>query len=316
MRVVFMGTPAFAATILKEISQQHEVVAVYTRPDAVRGRGNSLVPSPVKEAALELGIPVYTPKTLKDPEEQEALRAFQADVLAVAAYGMLLPQEVIDAAKFGAINAHASLLPRWRGAAPVERAILAGDDEVGVCAMRIDPELDAGPYCACRSLPVEHRNAAELLEELAFLGAEALLSALAQFEAGRVFWVEQDPELVTYAQKLEKGQLDLTLEDTAVAADRKVRASSDAHPCKCQIADKQVALLSACAYDSVDCLPDGLEPGRVAFTCKRLFLGCAEGILEVLTLKPQGKKEMDAKSFAAGIQNIKNETKYWRTLGN
>ena len=189
MRVVFMGTPEFAATILRQINEQHQVVAVYTRPDAIRGRGNALVPSPVKSAALELGLPVFCPASLKDAEEQERLRSFEADVLVVAAYGALLPQAVIDAARFGAINAHASLLPRWRGAAPVERAILAGDEQVGVCAMRIDEKLDAGPYCAYRSVPVEHRNVSELLDDLAYLGAEALLSALEQFDAGHVFWV-------------------------------------------------------------------------------------------------------------------------------
>ncbi len=316
MRVVFMGTPAYAARIFTEISQQHEVVAVFTRPDAVRGRGNSLLPSPVKEEALKRGIPVYCPETLKDAHIQQEIRDLAADVLVVAAYGMLLPQEVIDAAPYGAINAHASLLPRWRGAAPIERAILAGDAEVGVCAMRIDLELDTGPYCASRSLPVEHRNASELLEELSLLGAQALLSALAQFEAGEVFWVEQDASSVTYAHKLEKGELNLSWEDSAVLADRKVRASSDAHPCRCEIADKSVTLLSACAHDAIDCLAHPLEPGQLAFVDKRLFMGMAEGVLEVLRLKPQGKKAMDAQSFAAGIQNIKNQTKNWRILGN
>ena len=316
MRVVFMGTPDFAATILRQISQQHEVVAAYTRADAVRGRGNTLMPSAVKSAALELGIPVFCPASLKDAAEQERLRSFQADVLVIAAYGMILPAAVTKAARFGAINAHASLLPRWRGAAPVQRAILAGDENVGVCAMRIDEELDAGPYCACRSIPVEHRSASELLDELALLGAEALLSALAQFEAGRVFWIEQDKDQVTYAKKIEKGELDLVPADPAVLADRKVRAASDAHACRCEIAGKQVSVLSAQAYDAVDCLPQPLEAGRVAFVRKRLFLGTSAGVLEIYTLKPQGKKEMDAKSFAAGVQNIKTKPTYWRTLGN
>ena len=316
MRVVFMGTPEFAATILRQINEQHQVVAVYTRPDAIRGRGNALVPSPVKSAALELGLPVFCPASLKDAEEQERLRSFEADVLVVAAYGALLPQAVIDAARFGAINAHASLLPRWRGAAPVERAILAGDEQVGVCAMRIDEKLDAGPYCAYRSVHVEHRNVSELLDDLAYLGAEALLSALEQFDAGHVFWVEQDENEVTYAKKIEKGELDLCLDDTALQADRKVRASSEAHPCSCEVAGKPVSILSAQNFDSLDVLPDSLQAGQVAFVRKRLFLGTKEGVLEILTLKPHVKKEMDAKSFAAGVQNIKTEPKHWRTLGN
>ena len=316
MRVVFMGTPEFAATILRQINEQHQVVAVYTRPDAIRGRGNALVPSPVKSAALELELPVFCPANLKDVDEQERLRSFEADVLVVAAYGALLPQAVIDAARFGAINAHASLLPRWRGAAPVERAILAGDEQVGVCAMRIDEKLDAGPFCACRSVSVDHRNAADLLDDLALLGSEALLSALEQFDAGRVFWVDQDESKVTYAKKIEKGELDLCLDDTALQADRKVRASSDAHPCGCELAGKPVSILSAQNFDSLDFLLEPLQAGQVAFVRKRLFLGTKEGVLEILTLKPHGKKEMDAKSFAAGVQNIKTEPKHWRTLGN
>ena len=316
MRIVFMGTPEFAATILRQINEQHQVVAVYSRPDAIRGRGNALVPSPVKSAALELGLPVFCPASLKDAEEQERLRSFEADVLVVAAYGALLPRAVIDAARYGAINAHASLLPRWRGAAPVERAILAGDEQVGVCAMRIDEKLDAGPYCAYRSVPVDHRSASELLDDLAYLGAEALLNALEQFDAGHVFWVEQDESKVTYAKKIEKGELDLCLDDTALQADRKVRASSEAHPCSCEVAGKPVTILSAQNFDSLDFLPEPLQAGQVAFVRKRLFLGTKEGILEILTLKPHGKKEMDAKSFAAGVQNIKTEPKHWRTLGN
>lgn len=341
MRVVFMGTPDFAATILQEISIQHTVVAAYTRPDAVRGRGNELVASPVKKCAEELGIPVYCPTSFKSEEELARLRSLQPDVLIVAAYGALLPAKVTSIARYGAINAHASLLPRWRGAAPVERAILAGDKQVGVCAMRVDEKLDAGPYCVSRSISVEHRSASDLLDELANVGAEALLNALAQLEAGRVFWVEQNQQEVTYAKKIEKGELDISLEDSAFVADRKIRASSDAHACRVEIAGKQVTLLSGQAYlletagnsdskpalndvyPSLSSLPEplqealvGLETGSVAFVQKRLFLGTKEGVLEVFTLKPAGKKEMDAKSFAAGIQNIKKEPTYWRSCGN
>lgn len=316
MRVVFMGTPEFAATILQEMSTQHQLVAVYTRPDAVRGRGSALLPSPVKSAAQALGIPVFCPESLTNNEEQQRLRAFEPDVIVVAAYGALLPRAVCECARFGAINAHASLLPRWRGAAPVERALLAGDEQVGVCAMRVDEKLDAGPYCVSRSIPVLHRSAHVLLDELAHLGAEALLNALAQFEAGHVFWVEQDEAQVCYAKKIEKGELNLAVNDTAVQADRKVRASSEAHTCCCEIAGRRVVLLSAQEYDSCDILPEPLAAGQIVFAHKRLFLGMQQGMLEILTLKPQGKKEMDAKAFAAGIQNIKTNPTYWRPLGN
>ena len=320
MRVVFMGTPDFAATILQEISIQHTVVAAYTRPDAVRGRGNELVASPVKKCAEELGIPVYCPTSFKSEEELARLRSLKPDVLIVAAYGALLPAEVTSIAPYGAINAHASLLPRWRGAAPVERAILAGDKQVGVCAMRVDEKLDAGPYCVSRSISVEHRSASDLLDELANVGAEALLNALAQLEAGRVFWVEQNPQEVTYAKKIEKGELDLRLDESALCADRKIRASSDAHACRAEIAGKQVTLLSGQAYlleaagtgvstsastpasnnayPSLSSLPEslrealvGLETGSVAFVQKRLFWEQKKEFWKFLRLNLQEKKK-------------------------
>ena len=310
MRVVFMGTPDFAARILESVAEQHEVVAVYTRPDAVRGRGNGLIPSPVKQVAMDRNLPVYTPRTLKDLDEQEKLRSLAPEVLVVAAYGMILHKEVLDIPVHGGINAHASLLPRWRGAAPVERGILAGDEEAGVCAMRMDVQLDAGPYCVCRSLPIGHKNAEELLAELADLGAEAILNALTQFEAGRVFWVEQDESLVTYAEKIGKTELFLEASDSAVQADRKVRAASDAHPCKCVLGEKNIALVSAQVADNA---PE-VAPGQVVFFQKRLYLGMADGTLELITVKPEGKKQMDAKSFAAGVQNIKSGLVTWRSL--
>ena len=192
MRIVFMGTPDFAASVLSELASQHEVVAVYTRPDAVRGRGKQLVPSPVKVEACERGIPVFTPKTLRDADEQQALAALEPDVICVAAYGMLLPAEVLSIPEHGCLNVHASLLPRWRGAAPIERAILSGDEEVGVCIMRMEEGLDTGDYCVCRSLEVGDKDVALLTDLLADLGAHALLTALTQLEAGCIRWTRQD----------------------------------------------------------------------------------------------------------------------------
>ena len=153
MRVVFMGTPDFAASILIELKEQHDVVAVYTRADAVRGRGKKLVPSPVKEVALGANIPVFEPRTLRDEAEVERLRALDPDVICVAAYGMILPQAVLDIPKHGCLNVHASLLPKYRGAAPIERAILNGDDEAGVCIMRMEAGLDTGDYWHLPFLP-------------------------------------------------------------------------------------------------------------------------------------------------------------------
>ena len=179
MRIVFMGTPAFAADILEEVAQQQDVVAVYTRPDAISGRGNKLEPSPVKATALKLGLPVYTPPTLRTEAVQQELAAFEPDVIVVAAYGAILPKEVLDIPRLGCFNVHASLLPRWRGAAPIERALLAGDEEVGVCIMAMEEGLDTGDYCISRSIEVRNQSAEALTAELAELGAQALLVALA-----------------------------------------------------------------------------------------------------------------------------------------
>lgn len=313
MRVVFMGTPEFAATILEDLVQQHDVAAVYTRPDAVRGRGKRLEPSPVKLVAERHGLTVLTPRTLRDEEAQRELAAFEPDVVCVAAYGAILPKAVLDIPRFGCLNVHASLLPRWRGAAPIERAILAGDEEAGVCIMRMEEGLDTGAYCVCRTAPIEDKSAAALTEELADLGSHALLTALVHVERGAADWTEQDADEVTYASKIEKRELDLALDDAAVEAVRKVRASSAAHPSRAVVAGRAVTLLEAQGAEDASAreLAAGLEPGSVRFAGKRLFLGVADGAVEALELKPDGKQAMDARSFAAGIQGIKNGGLTW-----
>ena len=300
MRIVFMGTPDFAASVLSELASQHEVVAVYTRPDAVRGRGKQLVPSPVKVEACERGIPVFTPKTLRDADEQQALAALEPDVICVAAYGMLLPAEVLSIPEHGCLNVHASLLPRWRGAAPIERAILSGDEEAGVCIMRMEEGLDTGDYCVCRSLEVGDKDV-------------ALLTALTQLEAGCIRWTRQDEEHVTYAEKIGKDELSLSPADTVEQACRKVRASSAAHPAHAVIAGKDVTVLAVrpAPADQADAVCAGMEPGSVRFAAKRLYLGAADGAIELMEVKPAGKAAMAAKAFAAGIQGIKEDTKTW-----
>ncbi len=316
MRVVFMGTPELAATILDDLVQQHEVVAVYTRPDAVRGRGKQLEPSPVKRVAERLGIPVRTPRTLRNADAQNALADLNPDVICVAAYGAILPKEVLDIPRFGCLNVHASLLPRWRGAAPVERAILAGDEETGVCIMRMEEGLDTGAYCICRIAAIEDKNAEELTDELANLGSYALLTALVHVERGAAEWTEQDESLVTYADKIEKGELDLSCADGAQTLVRKVQASSSAHPSRATIAGRGVTCLRLREVDDARAceLTANMSCGEVRFVAKRLFLGAAEGAVEVLELKPDGKQAMDAKAFAAGVQGIKQGDLTWGEL--
>ena len=306
MRVVFMGTPKLAADILVEIAQQHEVVCVYTRPDAVRGRGAKLEPSSVKAAAERLGIPVRTATSLRDAEEQAHLAELAPDVICVAAYGCILPREVLEIPRYGCLNVHASLLPRWRGAAPIERAILAGDEQTGVCIMRMEEGLDTGPYCVRRATEVEGKSAAELTDELANLGARALLTGLSVVEQGGAEWTFQDDAAATYAEKLAKDELYPDPAEPAAAMVRKVLASSEAHPARAVIAGRSATVEWVALPDErAAALCDGLEQGAVRFAAKRLFLGTGDGAVEVLSLKPDGKKSMDARAFAAGIQGIK-----------
>ena len=308
MRIVFMGTPAFAADILEQIIPHHEVAAVYTRPDAVRGRGKQLVPSPVKQVAEAAGVPVLTPRTLRDAAVQAELAALAPDVICVAAYGAILPPEVLAIPAHGCLNVHASLLPRWRGAAPIERAILAGDAEVGVCIMAMEEGLDTGDFCVCRSIPAEGATASQLTADLADLGASALLAALSQVEAGRVAWVAQDEAQVTYAEKIAKGELNLDPEATAAANDRRVRASSEAHAARCIIGGRPVTVL-ACAVGVPDA--PALAPGAARLTSKQLSMGCADGTLEILEVKPDGKRAMEAAAFAAGVPALRGEEGTW-----
>ena len=244
---------------------------------------------------------------------QAELASFEPDVICVAAYGAILPKAVLDLPPFGCLNVHASLLPRWRGAAPVERAILAGDAVAGVCIMRMEEGLDTGAYCVCRTARIDGKTAPELTDELANLGSHALLTALVHVQSGAAEWTEQDESQVTYASKVGKRELDLDPRDTAEAAVRKVRASSGAHPARAVVAARPVTVLALRSVeDARGCeLAGGLAAGEVRFAGKRLFLGFADGAAEVASVKPDGRQAMDAKAFAAGVQGIKQETLSW-----
>ena len=314
MRIVFMGTPNFAATILEDLSQHYNVVAAFTRPDAVRGRGKKLVASPVEETAMSLGIPVEQPTTFKNPEAIATLEQYRPDFIIVAAYGMILPVDVLECPTYHCLNVHASLLPRWRGAAPIEHAILADDEETGVCIMRMEEGLDTGPFCVCRTLDVGEKTLPVLADELANLGSHALLTAIMQILRGQERWVVQKESDATYAHKIEKGELDL---NPALGVDllaRRVRASSAGHPSKCVMLGKGVTIIDACRADYDEqgkVAASGLGAGQVRFASKRLLLGCADGALEVFRLKPDGKKEMDAQAFAAGAAALHGHDGEW-----
>lgn len=296
MRVVFMGTPDFAVPSLLALHESHEVVAVYTRPDSVSRRGKLAVPSPVKAAAVGLGIPVTEARSLRDGESVEALRALAPDISVVAAYGVILPQEVLEVPRFGSVNVHASLLPRWRGAAPIQRAILADDYQTGVSIMRMEEGLDTGPYCTQVRTAVDGKSAPELTVELARLGAQALLDALPRIENGTCEWCDQDEALVTYAQKINKS--DVALSPSLAAGDimLRVRASSDAAPARAAIADKGVTVLEVRVSDAQ------VTEGSVRCDHGDVILGARGGAVSVVRLRPDGKNEMDAASWVRGMR--------------
>lgn len=297
MRIVFMGTPDFAVPSLKKLAHDHQVALVITRPDAVRGRGKTLEPSPVKECAQELGLPVLEANRMT-PEIIFAMQEAKPEALCVVAFGCILPDEVISLAPFGALNVHASLLPRWRGAAPIQRAILAGDAVAGVSIMKISHQLDAGDWCKQASCEVGSKNTEQLTDVLAHLGADALSEALFELKEGSLEWQIQDEREVTFAPKVTKQEMKLDPEDSAQVNALRVQASSDAAPARVSVGGRSLRALSAQLAPSEVSVSQGL----VAVQDHRLFLGCAEGTLELLEVRPDGKRSMDAKSFAAGLQ--------------
>ena len=313
MRIIFMGTPRIAARILARLAERHQVIEVVTRPDAVSSRGNKAVPSAVKNTALSLDIPVLEAKSLRSEDTVQHIASLAPDVICVVAYGAILPPEVLTIPRYGCINVHASLLPRWRGAAPIERSVLAGDAQTGVSIMRMEEGLDTGPFCAMRTVNTDAKPLNLLIDELSDVGAEALLESLERIEAGSIVWQPQPEEGMTYARKIDKFELDASNDDDALLLERKVRASNEAHACHVRIAGKNVILEMARTVEDEQALEvtKDLKAGEGVFRAKRLLLKTVDGVLEVSTLKPSGKRSMDAQSFCSGIQSAKKIVLTW-----
>lgn len=295
MRIVFAGTPEFAVPPLEMLlGSPHEVRAVYTQPDRPAGRGRKLKPGPVKAVAEAHGIPVFQPIGLKDPEEQERLRSLNPDVLVVVAYGLILPKAVLDIPRFGCVNIHASLLPRWRGAAPIQRAILAGDEFTGITIMFIEPRLDAGPMLykkTCRIGRLE--TAGELHDRLSRLGAEALTEILPSLESGTVRPEVQDEAQVTYAAKLEKSEALLDWSKPAVELERQARAFNPWPVAETAWRDTTLRIWLAEALD--EAAPG--EPGTVLNRDKTLDVATGQGVLRLLEVQLPGGKRVSAQAF-------------------
>ncbi|GAB6066711.1 methionyl-tRNA formyltransferase [Methylothermus subterraneus] len=295
MRIVFAGTPAFAVPSLKALlAAGQKVIAVYTQPDRPAGRGHQLKPCPVKEAALSYGLAVRQPPTLRSAQVIEEFSRLKPDLLVVAAYGLILPKPLLTIPPLGAINVHASLLPRWRGAAPIQRAILAGDKETGVTIMQIVEKLDAGPMLLQKAVPIlPHETAGALCERLARLGAEALLEALAALAKGTVEWKPQDESQATYADKIAKDEAYLDWSQSAGQLARKVRAFNPWPVAFTQFGGQRLKIWRA---EAVECSAHE-APGTIVRAKKTLEVATGEGCLRLLEVQLPGGRIMAAEAF-------------------
>ena len=299
MKVIFAGTPDFAAAALKAIAAAgFEIPLVLTQPDRPKGRGMQLAPSPVKQAALELGLRVAQPEKLRNNAEAlQMLKEVEADVMVVAAYGLILPQDVLDTPKHGCLNIHASLLPRWRGAAPIQRAIEAGDAETGVCIMQMDIGLDTGGVVSEHRYAIQPTDTAnEVHDALMSLGAAAIVADLQQLKTeGRLKSVKQPEEGVTYAQKLSKEEARIDWNESAAVIERKIRAFNPVPAAWVEYQGKpmkiwraEVVAQQGRAGEVLSCSSDGL------------IVACGANALKITELQPSGSKRMNIAAFAAG----------------
>lgn len=296
MRIVFAGTPEFAVSSLRAAARHHEVVAVYTQPDRPAGRGRGLAPSPVKLEAVARGIPVYQPESLKGETAQQQLRDLQPDLMVVVAYGLILPKVVLAIPTHGCWNVHASLLPRWRGAAPIQRAIQAGDAKTGVCLMQMEAGLDTGPVLLHQELPIAATDTGgQLHDKLAELGAQVLSDGLGLLRAGIKPIARPQPEQgVTYAHKLDKAEARLDWAQDADALARTVRAFNPWPIAEATLAGERVRIHGAVALD----LAHGQAPGTVlAASRDGIDIACGQGALRLRTLQREGGKAITAADY-------------------
>jgi methionyl-tRNA formyltransferase len=298
LRLIFMGTPEFAVpTLLELVAHGHEIAAVYTRAAKLAGRGMKLQPTPVEQQARRLGIPVETPSSLKSPEALEAFHAHNADAAVVVAYGMILPQAILDTPKLGCFNLHASLLPRWRGAAPINRAIMEGDAETGVMVMKMDAGLDTGDVAMAERMPItDAMTAADLHDALARLGGDLMVRAIGALERGKLQLTRQSDQGVTYAAKIDKAEARIDWDRPARAVLRHIHGLSPFPGAWCEMgiegAPARVKILRCAMADGSGAPGELLDDD--------LAVACQQGALRILELQRAGGKPMKAEEFLRG----------------
>ena len=305
LRLAFMGTPEFSVPVLEALHQAgHEIVAVYSQPPRPAGRrGLELTPTPVASAAEKLGIEVLTPKSLKDRQEQERFSSFKLDAAIVVAYGLLLPKAILDAPRFGCFNGHASLLPRWRGAAPIQRAIMAGDKKTGMMIMKMDEGLDTGPIALSKSIDIApDMTAGELYDELEKIAAPLMVKAMEKLEQGDLTLTPQKSEGETYAKKITKDETRIDWSKPAKELQKRICGLSPfpGSWCEMEISGKRerVKLLKAK-------LVAGFSLGAGHIAPETLTIHCGEGCLQITRLQKAGGKVMDAETFLHGFHVTK-----------
>ena len=307
LNIIFAGTPDFAAKHLKAlIDSNHNVIAVFSQPDRPAGRGNKLTASPVKQLAIENNLPVYQPATLKTEENQHIIANLNADIMIVVAYGLILPQAVLDMPKLGCLNVHGSLLPKWRGAAPIQRACWAGDSETGITIMQMDAGLDTGDMLYKLTCPIESSDtSATLYEKLAKLGPQALLETLTLINQGKIKPEKQQQSQATYAEKLSKQEAKLDWNLSATQLERCVRAFNPWPVSYFEVNDEPIKVWQAQVMATQHNQPVGtiLQADK-----KGICIATSDGSLNMTILQPAGKKPMSA-------QDLLNSRKSWFEVG-
>lgn len=303
MKLIFMGTPDFAAGALKSLIEAgHEIVAVVTQPDKAKGRSKELVPSPVKELALRHGIGVLQPRRIKAPEEVERLKGYEADAFIVAAFGQILSQEILDMPKYGCLNIHASLLPKYRGASPIQHVIIDGEEKTGITIMQMDAGVDTGDMLYRRETVITPQDTYETLHDrLMALGGEAIVEALALLEQGRLTPQKQDASQSCYAPLIDKSMGEIDFSKPAVVIDRLIRGLTPWPSAYTQYGGKQLKLWRAEPVAEAAC--GGKMPGEILCVDKDSFtVATGDGALRIWELQLEGKKRMAAHDFLLGVK--------------